>query len=353
MALGKPLAGLRVVDLTNYLPGPLATLLLSDLGAEVIKVEAPPHGDPLRSMPPVLGGTSVLFHCLNRGKRFVTLDLREDADRDRLLGLLDGADCLVDGFRPDVLPRLGLDPVDLSRRFPRLITARLSGYGQDGPFAGAPGHDINYLALTGVLDQSPSEFPLPIQVADVGAALLSLSSVLAVLLGTARGQAVERILDLPILDAALVFAMPPQARQSGGDDPTIGHGFLEGGLPIYRMYRDGDGRLVSVAGLEPKFAMALDGIFGATDESSLEKAIGTRSTGEISDLGDQAPCVEPVLTLEEARAHPAVRARSSFRNMRLEDMELELPVTPFASEDTIPSGPWAGLPGSDNDSVLI
>jgi len=352
MALGKPLTGLRVVDLTNYLPGPLATLLLSDLGAEVIKVEAPPHGDPLRSMPPVLEGTSVLFHCLNRGKRFVALDLRNETDRERLLHLLERADCLVDGFRPDVLPRLGLNPVDLSHRFPRLITARLSGYGQDGPYAATPGHDMNYLALTGVLDRAPSEFPLPVQIADVGAALLSLSSLLAALLGTARGQSVDRILDIPILDAALVFAMAPQARQSGGDDPTIGRGFLEGGLPIYRMYRDGDGRLVSVAALEPKFAMALDRIFGATDEPTLEEAIGSRSTSEISDLGEQAPCVEPVLTLEEARAHPAVRARSSFRTLRLEQVELDLPVTPFASADTVPSGPWAGLPGCDNKNVF-
>lgn len=351
MAPSKPLAGIRVVDLTNYLPGPLATLLLSDLGADVIKVEAPPLGDPVRAMPPLIAGSSALFHCLNRGKRFVTLDLHTDQDRSRLNRLLESADCLVDGFRPDVLPRLGLDPTDLIERFPGLVVARISGYGQEGPYSARPGHDINYLALTGVLDRSPSECPLPVQVADVGSALLSLSALLASLLGQARGLSVDRILDVPILDAALVFAMAPQARQSGGDDPTSGRGFLEGGIPMYRMYRDRDDRLVSVAALEPKFLAALEHMFGATDSATLASSFGCRSRIELDQSRESLPCVEPVLTLEEARCHEAVRSRAIFKMMTWDQGEIELPVTPFAAGDPMPDGPWTDQPGSDNRIV--
>jgi len=353
MTIGKPLSGIRVVDLTCYLPGPLATLLLSDLGAEVIKVEAPTGGDPLRFMSPSVAGSSVLFHCLNRGKRFVTLDLKQEHDRRRFMGLLGESDCLFEGFRPDVLPRLGLDPVELVHDFPRLVIARLSGYGQDGPYASRPGHDLNYLSISGVLDGSLSEFPLPTQVADVGTSLLSISAVLATLLGASRDTAVERILDVPILDSALVFAMASHARGSGGDDPTPGHGLLEGGLATYRLYRDRDGRMVSVAALEPKFHEALVSIFGGADAVTLENSIGSISHDDLAKRREELPCVEPVLSLEEARNHPAVESRSTFKVMEWDDNRIVLPVTPFAAGDPTPRGPWASPPGSDNESVFI
>jgi crotonobetainyl-CoA:carnitine CoA-transferase CaiB-like acyl-CoA transferase len=350
----KPLAGIRVVDLTRLIPGPLATLLLSDLGAEVVKVEEP-SGDPLRHIPPLLGDASALFHCLNRGKRLVSLDLRDAAGRDTLAALIATADCLVEGFRPGVLPRLGLDPADLVRRHPRLVVARISGFGQHGPWRDRPGHDLQYLGLTGVLDRAPTPWPLPAQFADVGAALLAVSSLLAALVGRDRADPADpdaRVLDVPVIDAALLFAAPPHARRAAGDDPSPGVGLLEGGFPLYRMYDDSEGRRVALAGLEPRTRDAIVAAFGAVDEASIEARVrgAPRSALETGGLPPEA--VEPVLSLDEARLHPAVAARAAFRTMTFGDRDVELPVTPFAAEDDIPQGPWAGPVGRDNDSVL-
>ncbi len=343
----KPLAGMRVVDLSWNLPGPLATLMLSDLGAEVVKVE-PPQGDPLRAAPPVVAGASALFHCLNRGKRFVALDLRDPGDLERFHALLSGADGLVDGFRPDVLPRLGLDPEDLVARYPDLVVARISGYGVSGPYATRAGHDVNFVGLSGVLGAQDSANPLPVQVADVGGALIAVSAVLAALLDRARGRGRGRVLDLPLLDAALTFAMAPHAREAGGDRPVAGAGFLEGGLATYRLYRDADGRWVSVAALEPRFAAEVEARFGGVDAEPLAAGIASLPRARLFANDPVAPCVEPVLDLGEARAHPAVRSRSLFRPMTWDEGRIDLPVTVFARHDPVPEGPWARPPGADN-----
>ena len=338
------------MDLTRLLPGPLATLLLADLGAEVIKVEDPQAGDPLRPVPPLLDGVSVMFHCLNRGKRFVSLDLRNPADHDRFLGLLGTADGLIEGFRPDVLPRLGLDPQDLVARFPGLVIGRVSWFGTGGPWALRPGHDLNFLGLSGVMDGVAG--PLPIQAADVGVALLAVSGFMATLLGRQRGLSVDRILDIPILDAALLMALPPHARQAAGDDPAPGRGLLEGGLPVYRMYEDRDGRTASVAAIEPRFAEALRDRLGGTDEDTLRTAFSRASRADLTSGEDRLPCVEPVLSLPEARRHPAVVARRLFRTVSTGDGVFDLPVTPFTPPSAGVEWPWAGQPGRDNDVIL-
>jgi len=346
----KPLRGIRVLDLTMNLPGPLATLILSDLGAQVVKVEAPPHGDPLRAAPPLVGGTSALFHCLNRGKRFVALDLKNPRQREVFRALLARSDCLVEGFRPGVLPRLGLDPERLSAENPHLIVARLSGYGTGGPYRDRAGHDVNFLGLSGILDGQRDPDPLPIQVADVGGALLAAVSILAALLEP--GPRPGRILDIPLLDAALLFAMPAHAREAAGDDPCPGRGFLEGGLPTYRLYRDADRRWVSVAALEPRFSEQLAGLFGSLDLDALCAGFSRLPRGRLFEQEPLAPCVEPVLSFSEAREHPAVRARSLFRIMKTGDQAIPLPVTPFAREDPVPDGPWASAVGADNCCIL-
>ncbi len=338
---------MTVVDLTWNLPGPLATLMLSDLGAEVIKVE-PPQGDPLRTVPPIVAGVSVLFHCLNRGKRFAALNLRDPADCERLHRLLARADALVEGFRPDVLPRMGLDPDALVARYPDLVVVRMSGYGTSGPYSTRAGHDVNFVGLSGVLDRHPTSHPLPVQVADVGGALLAVSALVAAFLDRARGRCRGRVLDLPLLDGALTFAMAAHAREAAGDHLAPGEGLLEGGLPTYRLYRDADGRWVSLAALEPQFASDVVRRFGGTDSESLEAGIASVPRSRLLALDPVAPCLEPVLDLAEAREHPAVRARDLFRIMRWEGGEVVLPVTVFARDDPVPDGPWARPVGADN-----
>lgn len=340
----KPLAGIRVVDLTRLLPGPLATLLLSDLGAEVLKVEEPLGGDPLRHVPPLLDGTSALFHALNRGKRFLSMDLKTEAGRERLLRLLKESDCLVEGFRPKVLERLGLAPQELAALCPRLVVCRMSGFGLAGPYAGREGHDLGFMALSGALQGSATPWPLPVQVADVGGALLAVSSILAALLGRDKASPAERVLDCPLLDSALLFAFPGHARQAAGDDLSPGVGMLEGGIPTYRMYRDASGRLAAVAAFEPGPLGAIEAWANGLDVEALARAFQAVSVAQAS----LPPGVEPVLTYGEARRHPAVQARSRFWPMSLSDgREVELPVTPFAHDPT-PQGPWARPVGADD-----
>src|SRR2546429_5891495 len=167
-----PLTGIRVLDLTRLLPGAYCTLLLADMGADVIKIEEPGGGDYMRWTPPLVDGQSALFNAINRNKRSVTLDLKTEAGRDLLFQLVDGADVLVEGNRPGVMGRLGLGWDVLHARNSKLVMGSITGYGQEGPFASRAGHDINYTAIAGVLglngssDAAPA--PLAVQVGDVG-----------------------------------------------------------------------------------------------------------------------------------------------------------------------------------------
>src|SRR5262249_11392770 len=169
---GGPLDGIRILDLTRLLPGAFCTMLLADMGADVIKVEEPGAGDYMRWTPPLVDGQSALFDALNRNKRSVTLNLKADAGRDLLLRLVDGASVLVEGNRPGVMDRLGLGWDALRARNPKLVMCSITGYGQDGPFANRAGHDINYTATAGVLglngEAGGPPVALSVQVADIG-----------------------------------------------------------------------------------------------------------------------------------------------------------------------------------------
>ena len=179
----KPLDGLTVIDLTRLLPGPMATLHLADLGAEVIKIESPGGGDDARTLGAMNGDTSYFYQLLNRNKKHRVLDLKQPADHATALALIDAADILVEGFRPGVMARLGLDYATLAARNPRLVYCSISGYGQSGPYAQRAGHDINYLGYAGVLDQTGVAGGPPalcnLQIADLlGGALTPLVGVL-------------------------------------------------------------------------------------------------------------------------------------------------------------------------------
>src|SRR6267378_8405748 len=214
-----PLSGIRVLDLTRLLPGAYCTMLLADMGADVIKIEEPSGGDYMRWMPPLVDGQSTLFNALNRHKRSVTLNLKSDAGRDLLLLLVERADVLVEGNRPGVMARLGLGWDVLHARNPKLVMCSITGYGQDGPFAARAGHDINYMATSGALglngERDGPPVPLAVQVADIGGGGLQPAvAILGALVGVLRGGQGRR-LDVSMTDAAVSWLGLPLASAGG------------------------------------------------------------------------------------------------------------------------------------------
>jgi crotonobetainyl-CoA:carnitine CoA-transferase CaiB-like acyl-CoA transferase len=327
------LAGLRVLDLTRLLPGGFCTLLLADFGADVIKVEDTGMGDYVRWAPPHYEGADpsaggALFLSLNRGKRSVRIDLKTEAGRDVLLRLARDADVLVESFRPGVLDRLGVGWERLREVNPRLVYCAISGYGQDGPYRDRAGHDIDYLALGGLLGLTgagPDEPPVQAagQIADLGGgALMAAFGILAAL--RERDRSGEgQLVDVSMTDGALSWLAMVAARHfAEGTAPRRGGLELAGGLLCYRPYRCADG-WVALGALEPKFFAAWCGGVGRPDlaerqfepvgspvHAEVEQIFATRTRAEWAAFNDEHDCcLEPVLGLDEALGSELVRAR--------------------------------------------
>ena len=323
------LEGIGVLDLTRLLPGAFCSLLLADMGADVVKVEQPATGDYMRWYPPLRDGQSVLFNALNRNKRSLTLDLKSEAGRDLFLALVERADVVVEGNRPGVMDRLGLGWPVLHGRNPRLVMAAITGYGQDGPWALRAGHDLNYMAIAGALSlngrRGEPPHPLAVQVADVGGGgQAAATAILGALLSVARGGE-GRFLDVSMTDGVLSWLAVPLAQvREQGPIPRGGHR-LTGRYACYGVYECADGRHLSVGALEPKFWRALCEALGRPDlvdvqyaegdgqervRSELAAVLATRTRDEwVEALGGLDACCEPVLELDEVAAHPQVRAR--------------------------------------------
>lgn len=291
----KPLDGITVLDLTRLLPGAVATQILANFGALVIKVEQPGRGDYARAMP--------IFPLINRGKKSVALDLKDPHGKDAFLRLVDRADVVLEGFRPGVMDRLGLGYEALRERNPRLIYAALTGYGQSGPYAQMAGHDINYLALGGALD--PPALP-KVQVADLaGGALPAVIGILLALEArhrTGRGQMV----DVAMLDGvAALLAVP-----------LTGSEVLTGRYACYHLYQTRDDRWVAVGALEPQFWANLCRGLGCEEFLRDQFAGAARQAEMIGELSrrfrerdaqdwwtlfrEQDACLTPVHTVAEA-----------------------------------------------------
>lgn len=257
--MGK-LAGLKVVDLSQFLPGPMMTMMLADQGAEVVKVE-PPAGDPARRQAPFEAGQSVWFRNLNRGKRSVALDLKDDAGRDALWQLIDGADVFVEGFRPGVMARLGFGYDAVAARNPRIVYCSISAFGQTGALAHHPAHDLAVQALSGFLSVNDGPDGLPVvpgvPSADMAAGLTALSAVLMALLGrgvSGRGDYCE----IAMFDALLPWsAHIAGSAIMGGDAPRSRAQRSLGAAGFYNVYATADGRHVALGGREPKFVANL------------------------------------------------------------------------------------------------
>jgi alpha-methylacyl-CoA racemase len=335
---GDQLAGIRVIDLTRLLPGPLATRQLAEWGAEVIKLEGPAaqgQDDGTRAMgrtPADVAADqpSLLFRLLNAGKECRQLDLRDHAGREAVLALAREADVLIEGFRPGVMQRLGLGWDVLHAANPRLVVCAISGYGQSGPWSQRAGHDINYIAMAGVLEQvatADGEIALPnFQIADLlGGTQAALAGVLAALVAAQRsGQG--RFVDISMAREVLRHHVLAAATlQATGRVPLPGRDLLSGGAPCYGVYRTADGRHLAVGALELKFWQALCHALGRPEWGERHWSRGETPGGskamalraDVAQVFAAMPlahwlallepvdcCVTPVLRLDETRQHP-------------------------------------------------
>src|SRR6478672_3910021 len=266
----QPLSGLLVVDFTTLLPGPLATLMLAEAGAEVIKIEQP-GGENARRFPPMVDGESAAFLMLNRGKTSITLDLKDEADRAKLVPLIKRADILVEQFRPGVMTRLGLGYEDARAFNPKLIYCSISGYGQSGPRVHEAGHDINYIGNTGLLDlqPGPADRPVvpPMLAADIaGGSFPAVINILLALRARDKSGHGCRI-DIAMTDAMFTFTWAALAiGVATGRFPKPGDLWLVGGSPRYQIYPAKDGKLIACGALEPKFWSAFTAAIGLPEE---------------------------------------------------------------------------------------
>ncbi len=317
------LDGIRILDLSRLLPGPFCSWLLASHGAEVVKVEDPKGGDYLRWIPPFEGGLGALFTAINRGKRSVALDLRRPAGQGALERLLPHFDVLLESFRPGVMARLGLAPQELLERNPGLVVASLTGFGQDGPWSHRPGHDLNFQALAGLLAPAarPGGVPcLPaIPVADMaGGALTAAFTITAALLQRARTGA-GAWLDLSMTEGSLALIAPFLATSRAvHPPPPPGGDLLTGGHPPYGIYRCGDGKLITLAALEPQFWQRVRERLALAspvpDRAELAAALATQPRDHwVQRL--EGTCTAPLLELEELMDHALHRSRGVFRSV--------------------------------------
>ena len=255
-----PLDGVRVLDLTQLLPGPYATMMLADMGADVIKVERPGSGEAGRQTAPFVDGVSTRHLILNRNKRSIELDLKSEAGRAAFLRLAATADVVVEGFRPDVMKRLGLGYEELSRSFPRIVYCSIGGYAHDSTLAGHAGHDLNYLSTTAVLSLSGGRghgptLP-PVQIADLaGGAFPAALAIVAALYNRLSSGTGDHI-SVSIADGAFLLQVEAVAEVSGGRQPRAGATRLTGRYASYNVYTAADGVHYALAAWEEKFWVA-------------------------------------------------------------------------------------------------
>ncbi len=329
----------RVLDLTRLLPGPYATQILADLGAEIIKIEDPNAGDYARWMPPRTDdGTGAIFAAVNRGKQSVALDLKSEDGTEAFFQLLEDADVVVEGFRPGVADRLGVGYETVSERNPEIVYCSVTGYGQDGPYSDRAGHDLGYVGLSGLLDMTRSDPDARPQIpgypiADMAGGMSAAFGIVSGLLSRELGDGTGTYLDVSLTDAVVSFSQVVALPALLGDEPRPGETSLTGALPWYDVYETADGAYVTLSALEEKFWTAfceaidrpdLEGIHGTEDPAErnalreeLESIFADRTRSAWANLEGADVPVEPVLSPAEALEHPQIESRGMVR--RAED----------------------------------
>lgn len=317
------LAGLRVVELGGIGPGPFAGMLLADQGADVIRIDRPAEAGRVSAHP-----------ILHRGRRSVTLDLKDPAGVEAVRKIIDTADALIEGFRPGVTERLGLGPEACLARNPRLVYGRMTGWGQDGPLAQAPGHDINYIAVAGALgalgapDENP---PVPLNLfGDMGGGGMLLALGITTALVSAQRTGAGQVVDAAMTDGTAVqLALIQGLVHTGRWEDRRGANLFDGGAPFYRTYRTSDAGYMAVGSVEPQFYASLVGLLGLADDPlfaaqhdraawpamsrRLDEVFARRTREEWTALFDGTPsCVTPVYGMTEAATHPHNVARGTY-----------------------------------------
>ncbi len=362
-----PLAGIRIVELAGIGPAPFAGLLLSDLGADVITVDRigrPGDASGRDAM------TELTTGALGRGRRSVAVDLKHPEGPEVVLDLVASADGLIEGYRPGVMERLGLGPVPCLRRRPSLVYGRMTGWGQEGPLAQAAGHDVNYIAIAGVLEHvghhgEPPTVPLNLVGDFGGGGMLLAVGMLAAMIEAGR-SGVGQVVDAAMVDgSALLMTMMYELSGRGRWDSHRESNAIDGGAPFYRVYETADGRHVSIAALEPRFyatlleriGLAADDLPDQWDRSGwpllrerFAAVFRGRTRAEWTALlaGTDA-CFAPVLSMSEAPRHPHNVARSAF--VHVDGIDQPAPAPRFSRT---PASVQRGVaaPGQHTRSVL-
>ena len=371
----KPLHGIKVLDLTRLLPGPLATLHLADLGADVIKIEDTGVGDYARTLGGAAKTHAWLFLLVNRNKRALRLDLKKGEGREVFLELARTADVIVDSFRPGVVDKLGIGYDTVQALNPRIVYCAITGYGQDGPYRDHAGHDLNYCGYAGITEQTGAAGGPPaianFQIGDlVGGSLSAALGILAALVD-ARHSGRGRYVDVAMADCTLAHALFPLITQlTYGHTLPRGQDFLTGGLPCYSLYETADGRYMAVGALEKKFWEICCATLGRPDLADQHLVYGEQADRVRMELAaifkaqTQAHwthlfeaadcCVTPVLTIAEAMANEHFKARRMFVTA---DHPVDGPVTQFAfpvklSEFEFTLERQAPLAGEHSEEIL-
>ncbi len=362
--MSKPLTGIRVLDLTRLLPGPMCSLHLADMGADVIKVEDTRKGDSARAM-------GSLHASVNRNKRSLTVDLKQDAGREIFLRLAATADVIIEGFRPGTVNRLGIGYDDITPRNVKVVYCAMTGYGQSGPLRDRAGHDLNYMSYTGVTDQTGARGGPPvipnIQVADLlGGSLSAVMGILAALFDVQRSGH-GRYIDVAMADCTLAHAVFPLiAHHQYGEVAPRGEDMLSGGLPWYAIYETSDGRHVAVASLEEKFwrrfctALDRDEWIDAYHADASQREVVRSALRALFKSKSQAfwvakleaadCCFSPVLTLDEALDHPQFASRGIIHASRGGVPQFAFPVR--LSDFTFDAKTPAPAHGEHSDEIL-
>jgi alpha-methylacyl-CoA racemase len=358
-----PLAGVKVIEIAGIGPGPFCAMMLSDMGAEVLRVD--------RTEASGLGvKTDPSKDLLNRGRRSVALNLKDPAGVAAALKLVDRADALIEGFRPGVAERLGIGPEDCHARNPKLVYGRMTGWGQAGPLAHAAGHDINYIALSGALHAIGPEggkpsVPLNL-VGDFGGGGMYLAFGIVCALLEARQSGQGQVVDAAMTDgAASLMTMFYGMKAAGLWQDRRGGNLLDGAAPFYDVYETADGRHVAIGSIEPKFYAELLERSGLADaelphqmdfsrwpetKQRIADAIKTRTRDDwCAEMEGSDVCFAPVLSLDEAPAHPHNAARQTF--VAVDGVVQPAPAPRFSRTETAIQAPPAA-PGQNTDEAL-
>jgi crotonobetainyl-CoA:carnitine CoA-transferase CaiB-like acyl-CoA transferase len=330
----RPLEGIHILDLSRLNPGGYCTMLLADLGAEVLKVEQPGRGDYMRTTPPLISGQSSMFLTLNRNKKSLILNLKSEKGKEILLRLLDRYDILVESFRPGVTKRLGIDYETLARSHPKLIYCPITGYGQDGPYRDLVGHDINYLALAGVLSLTGKRDGPPIvpgiTIADIAGSMFATIGIMTAIISR-QNTGMGQLVDVSMFDGVVSWLTIQAARYFAEGKSLERETWPAGGEAFYDVYETKDKKYVSVGAAEEKFWQNLCQSLGAEELSRYKPSIGKKEPEAHLRLSEvfksktrdewtallmtKDVCLTPVKTLDEVFTDPHVRHRKLVYDM--------------------------------------